>query len=328
MPEPHPTIDEQAAEWILQLHEEAANDALRLQFECWKQQSAQHAAAALRMQEVISRLQALRGQSAPVKAALTAAFGGRKPAARGKRVLRALLIAGCLGLPGALLLQSQYPKQWMADIRTGPNDWKTLRLADNSTLTLSGTSAVNVHFNGQERRIEVLLGEVLVEVAHDSARPFIVQTDEGSMRALGTRFVVKHLHDTTVLSMLQSRVAAQSADERQTLEVDTGSRALIRRDSVELSGTLDPASIDQAWRDHQLVVDNQPLTRVLDEISRHRRGHIQFDRQALANLRVSAVLPLDNTDRALQLIAETLPLTIKTYTPWLVVISQAQQSKE
>ena len=148
------------------------------------------------------------------------------------------------------------------------------------------------------------------------------------MRALGTRFVVKHLHDTTVLSMLQSRVAAQSADERQTLEVDTGSRALIRRDSVELSGTLDPASIDQAWRDHQLVVDNQPLTRVLDEISRHRRGHIQFDRQALANLRVSAVLPLDNTDRALQLIAETLPLTIKTYTPWLVVISQGQQSKE
>ena len=33
MPVPHPTIDEQAAEWILQLHEESTNDALRLQFE-------------------------------------------------------------------------------------------------------------------------------------------------------------------------------------------------------------------------------------------------------------------------------------------------------
>ena len=42
----------------------------------------------------------------------------------------------------------------------------------------------------------------------------------------------------------------------------------------------------------------------------------------LAGLRVSAVLPLDDTDRALQLIADTLPLQIKTYTPWLVVISQ------
>lgn len=328
MPVPHPTIDEQAAEWILQLHEESTNDALRLQFECWKRQSPQHAAAALRMQDVISRLQSLRGQSAPANAALTAAFSRGKPAGRGKRVLRALLIAGCLGLPSALILQSQYPKQWMADIRTGPNDWKTLRLADNSTITLSGTSAVNVHFNDQERRIELLQGEVLVDVAHDSARPFIVQTNEGSMRALGTRFVVKHLPDTTVLSMLQSRVAAQSADEQQTLEVGTGSRALIRRDSVELSGTLDPASIDEAWRRHQMVVDNQPLTLVLDEISRHRRGHLQFDRQALANLRVSAVLPLDNTDRALQLIAETLPVTIKTYSPWLVVISQPQQSKK
>ena len=34
------------------------------------------------------------------------------------------------------------------------------------------------------------------------------------------------------------------------------------------------------------------------------------------------MIDLDDTDRALQLIADTLPLQIKTYTPWLVVISQ------
>ena len=225
MPEQPESIDEQAAEWILRLHEEGFSEGLRLEFERWKQQSPQHAAAALRMQDVINRLQALRQQSVPAKAALNAAFAGRKAVTRRKQALRALLIAGCLALPVTLLLKSHYPAQWMADISTGPNDWKTQRLADNSTITLSGTSALNVHFDAQERRIELLQGEVLVEVAHDSTRPFFVQTAQGSMRALGTRFVVKRQGDTTVLSMLQSRVAAQSANEQQTLEVAAGSRA-------------------------------------------------------------------------------------------------------
>ncbi|HBP50260.1 DUF4880 domain-containing protein [Pseudomonas sp. FSL R10-0056] len=322
MPEQPDSIDEQAAEWILRLHEEGFSEGLRLEFERWKQQSPQHAAAARRMQDVINRLQALRQQSTPAKAALNAAFAGRKAVTRRKHALRALLIAGCLALPATLLVQSHYPEQWLADISTGPNDWKTQRLADNSSITLSGTSALNVHFDGQARRIELLQGEVLVDVAHDSARPFFVETAQGSMRALGTRFVVKRQGDTTVLSMLQSRVAAQSANEQQTLEVSAGSRALIRQGSVELAGSISPASIDQAWERHQLVVEDQPLPQVLDEISRHRRGHLQFDRNTLAGLRVSAVLPLDDTDRALQLIADTLPLQIKTYTPWLVVISQ------
>lgn len=324
MPAPSQRIDEQAAEWMLRLHEEGFSDAACLEFERWKQQSPQHAAAAQRMQDAISRLQALREQSAPAKAALNAAFSGRKRAAPGKFALRVVLIAACLTVPVTLMLKSQYSERWLADISTGPNDWKTLHLADSSTLTLSGSSAVNVHFNSTERRIELLQGEVLVDVAHDKSRPFIVQTTQGSMRALGTRFVVNRLADTTELSMLQSRVAAQSANEQQTLEVDAGSRALISRDTVKLSGTVDPASVNEAWRRHQLVVENQPLTQVLDEISRHRSGHLQFDREALANLRVTAVLPLDDTDRALQLIAETLPLTLHTYTPWLIVISRAQ----
>ena len=322
------SVDEQAAEWMLRLHEEGFSDAARLEFECWKLQSPQHAAAAQRMQDAISRLQSLRKQSAPAKAALNAAFQGRKPATSRKRVLRAVAIAVCLTLPVTLTLKSHYPERWLADISTGPNDWKTLHLADNSTLTLSGTSAVNVYFNSTERRIELLQGEVLVDVAHDNSRPFIVQTEQGRMRALGTRFVVNRQADTTVLSMLQSRVAAQSADERQTLEVDAGSRALINRNSVKLSGSVDPASIDEAWRRHQLVIDDQPLSQVLDEISRHRRGHLQFDRAAMDALRVTAVLPLDDTDRALQLIAQTLPLSIKTYTPWLIVVNQLPTSKK
>lgn len=316
-------IDEQAAEWMIRLHEGDLSEAQRLEFECWKRQGPQYAASAARMQEVIGRMQTLRTRKGPAKAALDAAFADTRKPRRFKQAGRALLLVCCLALPAAALLNSSYPQQWMADISTGPRDWKTVHLQDQSTLTLSGTSAVNLHFDARERRIELLQGEVLVEVAHDPARPFIVQTAQGSLRALGTRFVVRRQQDATVLTMLESRVAAQSANGQQTLEVAAGTQAVIHKDTVQLAGTVDPLSINEAWRRHQLVVENLPLADVLDEIARHRPGHVRFDRAALANLRVSAVLPLNDTDKALQLIAETLPVKVQSFSPWLIVVSLA-----
>jgi transmembrane sensor len=128
--------------------------------------------------------------------------------------------------------------------------------------------------------------------------------------------------------MLHSRVAAQSANGQQTLEVDAGSRALLHKNQVRLAGTVDPSSINEAWRRHQLVVENQPLPDVLDEIARHRSGHVQFDRTALQNLRVSAVIPLDNSDHALQLLAQTLPIRVQSVTPWLIVVGPEPASNK
>ena len=296
------------------------SEAQRLAFESWKQQGPRYAAAAARMEAVIVRVQALRETKSPARAALDAAFAD-KPSRRNKHAMRTLLLACSLALPAAALLISPYPQRWMADVRNGPGQWQTLHLADGSALTLNGISAANLHFDATQRRIDLLQGEILVEVAHDPARPFIVQTAQGTLRALGTRFVVKREDDVTVLSMLESRVAAQSANAQQTLEVDAGSQALVSANSVRLAGRIDPASINDAWRRHQLVVENRPLPEVLDEIARHRAGHLQFDRAALQNLRVSAVIPLDDSDHALQLLAQTLPIKVYTYTPWLIRVA-------
>ena len=320
-------IEEQAAEWMLRLHEGELSQAQRLAFERWKQQGPHYAAAAARMEAVIARMQTLRGEKSPARAALNAAFAN-KPSRRSKSAVRSLLLACSLAVPAAALLVSPYPQRWMADVQNGPGQWQTLRLADGSALSLNGISAANLHFDATQRRIELLQGEILVEVAHDQTRPFIVQTAQGSMRALGTRFVVKREGDSTVLSMLESRVAAHSADARQSLEVAAGSQALISTNSVRLTGSIDPAGINEAWRRHQLVVENRPLPEVLDEIARHRSGRVQFDRAALQSLRVSAVIPLDDSDHALQLLAQTLPITVQTYTPWLVIVNPANTANK
>ena len=310
-------LDQQAANWVIRLNEGNLSEREQQQFERWKAADPQHGAAFERLQGFVGRLQALRPQQAPVQAALEAArVRRRNPAGR---VLLGLLVA----LPVALALRAYPPNYWLADQRTAPAQWQQLKLEDGSQLTLSGNSAVDLTFNGQQRQVRLLRGEILVQVAHDATRPFTVVTDDGQMRALGTRFTVKREAPGTLLSMLESSVAATDASKHDDVQVSAGQQARITPSAVKLLGRIEPRATDDAWKHHQLVVQDRPLPEVLDELARQYGGHVQFDRQQLADLRVSAVLPLDNPRRALQLIADGLPVRIRAYSPlWLQIERQ------
>jgi transmembrane sensor len=307
-------LDQQAANWVIRLNEGNLSEREQQQFERWQAADPRHAAAFERLQGFVGRLQALRPQQAPVQAALEAArVRRRNPAGR---VLLGLLVA----LPVALALRVYPPSYWLADQRTAPAQWQQVALEDGSQLTLSGNSAVDLTFNGQQRQVRLLRGEILVQVAHDATRPFTVVTDDGQMRALGTRFTVKREAPGTLLSMLESTVAATDAAQHQAVHVSAGQQARITPDAVKVLGKIDPSATDDAWKHHQLVVQDRPLPEVLDELARQYGGHVQFDRQQLADLRVSAVLPLDNPRRTLQLIADGLPVRIRAFSPlWLQI---------
>ncbi|MFV9656428.1 FecR family protein [Pseudomonas sp. NY15366] len=315
------SINEQAADWLIRLNEPDADERLAAEFDAWKRSDARHAAAAERLQGFIGQMSALRGQKASVHAALDAAFTSRKRRYRGKRAATALMLLALL--PAWALWRSELPGYLLADLRTQPAQWLAHELPDHSRVTLSGNSALDLQYDSQQRRIRLLRGEVLVDVAHDSPRPFIVATEQGEIRALGTRFVVTRTDGVTLVTMLESRVAATASSNPQALEVNAGEQARITRHDVQLTTTVDTRSVEDAWRHHQLVVRDQPLPAVLDQLARQFPGHMQFDREALADLRVSAVLPLDDSDRALNLLAEALPLQIREFTPWLKVISRA-----
>jgi transmembrane sensor len=315
------SINEQAANWLIRLSEPDADEQLLAEFETWKRSDARHAAAAERLQAFIGQMAALRPQKASVHAALDAAFTSRKRNYRSKGAAIAIVLLALL--PAWALWRNELPSYLLADLRTQPAQWLEHELPDHSRVTLNGNSALDLQYDSQQRRIRLLRGEVLVDVAHDSTRPFIVETEQAEIRALGTRFVVTRADGITLVTMLESRVAASAMDAPATVEVSAGEQARITRNAVQLTTTVDTRSVEDAWRHHQLVVRDQPLPEVLDQLARQFPGHLQFDREALADLRVSAVLPLDDSNRALNLLAEALPLQIREFTPWLRVVSRA-----
>jgi transmembrane sensor len=311
-------IEQEAAEWALCLGEGELDADEAREFDAWLQADPRHGATLRRMQGVISQVQALREQRGPVGAGLRA---GAQVSASGSGARRTLLgLALAISLLGTLSLSGGAPRDWLADLHTAPAEWRSQTLEDGSQLTLAGNSAVDVEFSTGERRIRLLHGQVLVDVSHDPTRPFVIQTDEGSFKALGTRFVVSQGHARSELTMLESRVEARTAVSGDQLVVGPGERAWVARDGLGPLPAIEPARVDRAWQHHQLVADGVPLDQVLDALAEQRRGVLRFDRQAMQAIRVSAVLPLDDSERALRLLAEALPIRIGGVGRWWTTV--------
>ena len=312
---------EQAARWIVQLSADdpAERDMARAGFAAWKAADPLHATVAAGMENLLRQLHAVRepagGDHRPARAALAAIA----PKRQRLRQLAAASAVAVLVLTGALVL-GERPAYLLADLRSPTGQWQTHTLADGSRLTLAGGSAVNVRFNAGERHVELVRGDILVDVAKDAQRPFIVDSKQAAIRALGTRFAVRREDGATILSMLESTVSAQ-VPQHPAVVVQAGQRARITRDGVGPLTSIDAASVQQAWRAHQLVVDDLPLADVLDELARHRPGQLHYDRAQIAGIRVAAVLPLDDTDKALQLLIDNFPqLRIRMLTRYLVMV--------
>lgn len=244
---------------------------------------------------------------------------------------------------GMLVLDRHQPVgQLLADHRTATGERRTIVLPDQTVLHLNTRSAVDVVFSKDQRAIHLRAGEVAVETSHaDPAeqRPLVVLTEDGSLRALGTRFVVRRLplqhaatSDTgqdggtpaTEVAVTQSAVAARPAScAAAASEPCAAERIVSAGQGARLEGgRVDPwvAPPDaDAWKDGMLVVNNQPLGEVVAMLARHRVGHLGVDPR-VAGLRVTGTLPLADTDQALLALTAAVPVEVVWTTRWWVML--------
>lgn len=332
---PSNDVVNQAAEWIVRLSDDdltlADLAALQAEFEQWQQTSPHHAEAARKMLAVIEQSKWIRTTAHPAAAHATmeASLAKKRRTTRARKLGAMLILIAALALPAWIFFQHYPPAYLLADVRTGTGQWHTRALTDNSTITLNSTSAANFHFDATQRNLELVHGEILIDVSADPIRPFQVKTRHGRIRALGTRFIV-HLDDeTTTLTMLESKAAVtrhapdrqrQTGNTAETLTLDAGQRVQFSNRWIGAIENVNIREISDAWKFRHLVVENRPLPEVLDELSRYRTGLIHYNTQALEHMKVSAVLPLDDIDTALYLLTRSFPIQVHTITPWLVIV--------
>jgi transmembrane sensor len=119
----------------------------------------------------------------------------------------AAAVAFAVVIGGAVWWQSNRYPLYSTDI----GERRSITLADGSTVDLNARSQLRVEFSKSERRVELLNGQALFQVAKDKGRPFIVHSGEATVRAVGTQFDVYRKDSGTTITVLEGRVAVYSS---------------------------------------------------------------------------------------------------------------------
>lgn len=326
-------IAAQVASWIVRLSEDLTSTdraALQIEFEQWQQTDSRRAEIAHKMLSLIGQAEQLRKTTplSSARVAIEASLTRSRKFSRTRKLGVTLMLVILLAMPIWLVLQFYPVTYLLADIRTTNGEWHIQTLTDDSILTISSASAVNSRFDAAVRNLELVQGEIMIDVAHDSVRPFQVETRHGRIRALGTRFIVSLNEQTTTLTMLESQalIDISGVNSQRTSDIGTeliltaGQRVQFSNRWIGDIKAVDIREIEDAWKFRHLVVENQPLSQVLEILSSYHPGVIRYDSRELSNMKVSAVLPLDNTNKALYLLTRNFPIRTRSYTPWLIMV--------
>ncbi|MGE8068048.1 FecR domain-containing protein [Pseudomonas sp. NPDC089569] len=307
-----------AIAWQLSL--DSGNPVEREAFAQWHAAHEEHARAWRQLGMLDQRFSVASG---PARTALLQSREGIRRRVRklGNGLASVVAVIGLALFVGDRYLPVDY---WLADQRTATGEQRTLRLSDGTLINLNTHSALDVRFDEKQRLIVLQEGEILVETGHGDDRPFIVETREGRMRALGTRFLVKREETGTRLSVLQSAAAAHAQSNPDEQILREGQQVMIRNDDLGPITALNVGA--DAWTRGMLVVDNVRLEDLVHELGRYRRGYLGVAPQ-VADLRITGSFPLHDTQLALTALLPTLPVQIEHHTQWWVTVAPKADAK-
>lgn len=192
-----------------------------------------------------------------------------------------------------------------------------VQLSDGSSVSLNSGSrlAYNRLFGSSNRRIR-LRGEAFFDVAHNET-PFVVETFNGTVTVLGTRFNVRAWDSDdvpeTIVALEEGSVLLESrSKETKPVVLEPGQVSRISGNAAPTSPTS--VDIDQktAWRLGGLFFIDAPVGVVVDEIK--RRFDVEVDVQPLSLRRERVTLRLSearDAEFALSMIAMAREYTLE-----------------
>lgn len=319
--EPSAQIVKQAIQWSMRLNSQGHNPRLREQCEQWRIAHADHECAWQRIQalngELTHRFQNLPDPGAAFEALENSAqrLGRRQTL----KLLSGLVLVGS----SAWVSRETLPwQQWSAEFATHVGQRGRFQLRDGSSLQLNTDSAVDQNFNAERRLITLNRGEILVGCGADTQspthRPLLVQNRHGLFEGINGRLVVRQYQDQTRISVLEGQSVIRSA-EASPITVSAGQHYLVSsREAVRLPTLNMDAG---AWSEGLLVTRDMRLRDFLTEVGAYRHGYLGCA-DDIADLRLSGVFRLEDTDKLLAVVTQTLPVQLRYRTRWWVSLQR------
>lgn len=306
-------VAREAARWFIALQAPGVDDSQRLACARWRAEQPEHERA-WQLAEGFSA----RARLVPVDLAKETLGRPANPARRRAVKALALLI---MAAPAALLVQrSGSWQQLAADQRSATGERRQVTLADGTIVLLNTDSAIDIAFTAAQRRVRLVRGEVLISTGKDTVgRPFVVETAQGAVQPIGTRFVMRQYPQATQVGVLEGAVQVSTLAQPQlAVRLEAGQQLRFDRQVISATTALQPADTD--WSRGVLKAERMRVADFARELSRYRPGLLRCD-PAVAQLQVSGAFQLYDTDQALDALARVLPVSIVYRTRYWVTIA-------
>lgn len=200
-------------------------------------------------------------------------------------------------------------------------------LKDGSRVRLNTDSKVRVRFSHGQRRVTLERGEAFFDVAHDTTRPFIVESADARVRAVGTKFDVRRDTGAVVqVTLLEGRVEVRHGG-REGKAMLAPNEAL----TVSAAGISTPrpaiATETTGWTTGRLTFRGVPLNDAINEVNRYSRQKIVLTGvDAIAGEPVSGVFEPGDTATFLSAVETVFGLRVAERTQREIRLAPASSS--
>ncbi|PXV59892.1 FecR family protein [Dyella jiangningensis] len=183
---------------------------------------------------------------------------------------------------------------------------RTIDLPDGTLVQLDRGSAIDVHFDGRLRRIEVVRGNALFDVGKDPARPLLVNVGGHVLQDIGTVFDVRRDAGGDTLTVISGRVRVLNAPDASLKGFDI---ALLGGDAVadltagqQISlgtagvGAKQAAQLAQvtAWLPAEIRFQHETIGNVARRFNAYSSKPLVIENARIAGERISGIFHADN----------------------------------
>jgi transmembrane sensor len=226
------------------------------------------------------------------------------------------------GLSLWISVKTSFKKETAASITVATNEGEKAHviLADSTIVTLNSGSILkyNGQYNIKDRNVK-FSGEAFFNVRTNPEKPFVVQLDQMSVTATGTRFNIFSFHnEDRVETTLEEGAIKVSIKDNEPLNVKSGQQVVYFVRSKKVLVRDVNTDTYTSWKENKLRFNDTPFEEVLRRIGRKYNVTFEITNPDLLNLKYTATFIDEPVDQVMQMLKTVSPITYKIYNRTLI----------
>lgn len=189
-----------------------------------------------------------------------------------------------------------------------------LNLSDGSKLVLNAATTIRFPetFAKNERKVDLLTGEVFFEVTHKETQPFNVYTKGQIIKDLGTQFNISAYQDEPLTKVTLLEGSVNISKGNQSLTLKPGQQAIT--DNTNAIQLVKKADTDEAiaWKEGMFNFNSEDLASIMRKVSRWYDVSVVYSDESVKDIPFGAVTTrFTNVSQVLKMLERTKQVHFK-----------------